>query len=130
MPLIRRFEDINAWQEARKLARRVYAQTTSQGFKKDYGLVDQIRRAAVSVMNNIAEGFESGTRAEFMRFLSLAKRSAAEIQSCLYVALDRGHLQESEFRQAYEQAERTSALIAGFIGYLRRKRVELSDLGT
>lgn len=124
MPLVRRFEDVQAWQEARKLTKRIYERTQDEGFRRDYGLVDQIRRASVSIMNNIVEGFDSISTAEFIRFLGHAKRSGSEVQSCLYVALDQSYLSDSMFTEVYEHVERTRALITGFIRYLRRPRTE------
>ena len=88
MPLISRFEDVLAWQEARKLVKMIYLLTNLGAIGKDFGLRDQIRRAAVSVMTNIAEGFDCDSKAEFGRFLGIARRSAVEVQSLLYTALD------------------------------------------
>src|SRR3989338_8544340 len=121
MPLVKRFEDLQAWQEARSVTQRVYKLTQEPEFRRDYGLVDQVRRASVSVMNNIVEGFDSGSRAEFIKFLGYARRSGSEVQSCLYVALDRGHVTQERFNMAYEEAERARSLIAGFIRYLRSR---------
>lgn len=118
MAAITRFEDIDAWQEARKLSAGVYALTRKQEFSRDYGLKDQIRRAAVSVMSNIAEGFDRGGNREFIQFLYIAKGSVAEVQAQLYVALDVGYLGEDEFRGMYNQAGITAKLIGGFIRYL------------
>ncbi len=120
MSLVKRFEDIEAWQEARKLTQQIYAHTQGDAFRKDYGLVDQIRRAGVSSMNNVVEGFDSGSFAEFAQFLGYARRSASEVQSCLYVAWDQRYLSEDGFNETYKQAEKTRALITGFIRYLRR----------
>jgi four helix bundle protein len=105
MALVRRFEDLAAWQEARKLTAAAYALTADRTFGRDAALIDQIRRAAVSCMNNIAEGFDSGSRSEFRRFLRYAVRSASEVQSCLYVALDRSYVDQAAFSAAYEGAE-------------------------
>ena len=118
MAAITRFEDIDAWQEARKLSAEVYALTRKQEFSRDYGLKDQIRRAAVSVLSNIAEGFDRGGNREFIQFLYIAKGSAAEVQAQLYVALDAGYLGEEEFSRIYNQAGVTAKLIGGFIRYL------------
>ena len=90
MATIQRFEEIEAWQVARELTRSVYECSKSGSFAKDFALRDQIRRAAISVMSNIAEGFERGGNAEFIQFLSIAKGSAAEVETQLYVALDQG----------------------------------------
>jgi len=122
MPLVKRFEDLQAWQEARSVTQRVYKLTQEPEFRRDYGLVDQVRRASVSVMNNIVEGFDSGSSAEFVRFLGYARRSGSEVQSCLYVALDQRYVSQTKFQEMYESVERARSLIAGFIRYLRRGR--------
>ena len=117
---IERFEDIEAWQLARELTRKIYRLTKKPQFSKDYGLKNQIQDAAGSSMHNIAEGFDSETNPEFIRFLRYAKRSCTEVQSELYVALDERYISEEEFNDTYEQAARTRAAIYGFISYLRR----------
>ena len=117
---IEHFEDIEAWQLARELTQKVYRLTKKRDFEKDYGLKRQIQEAAGSAMHNIAEGFDSETHAEFVRFLRYAKRSCTEVQSELYVALDEEYLSQEEFQDAYEQARRTRAAIRGFINYLRK----------
>ena len=117
---IERFEDIEAWQLARELTRKVYRLTKKTRFAKDYGLKRQIQDATGSSMHNIAEGFDSETNAEFMRFLRYAKRSCTEVQSELYVALDEEYITPSEFEDVYEQARRTRAAVRGFINYLKR----------
>lgn len=114
MATISRFEDINAWQEARSLTKMVYATTRRELFAKDYGLRDQIQRASVSAMSNIAEGFDCESKVEFGRFLGIARRSAVEVQSLLYVAMDVGYILPAEFNEHYEQARKTKALIGGF----------------
>ena len=115
---IERFEDIEAWQLARELTRRVYNLTKKPDFARDYGLKGQIQDAAGSTMHNIAEGFDSETNPEFVRFLRYAKRSCTEVQSELYVALDQQYITKSEFQDVYEHAGRTRAAIRGFIKYL------------
>ena len=118
MAKIERFEDIRAWQEARVLAQMVY-ETSGQGaFARDFGLRDQIRDAAGSVMHNIAEGFDAGSDNEFVRFLRYARRSATEIQSQLYIALDQSYISSERFQQVYDKATHVKKLINGFIGYL------------
>jgi four helix bundle protein len=97
MPTIKRFEDLHAWQSARELVRMVYEDTGQKEFSRDFGLKDQIRRAAVSVMSNIAEGFGSGSDAEFVRFLGIARRSDSEVQSQSYVALDLKYISQEHF---------------------------------
>ena len=98
MVLIKRFEDIHGWQEARKLVRQVYSLTRESTFAKDYGLCNQIQRAAVSAMTNIAEGFDCESKKEFARFLGIARRSAVEVQSLLYTALDLTTSQKIPFK--------------------------------
>jgi four helix bundle protein len=117
---IERFEEIEAWQLARELTRKVYCVTNSPVFTKDLGLKRQIQDAAGSSMHNIAEGFDSETNAEFVRFLRYAKRSCSEVQSELYVALDEKYISPEEFKDIYEQAGRTRAAVRGFINYLRK----------
>ena len=117
---ITRFEDIQAWQLARELTRHVYAQTTASPFAKNFGLKDQIQRAAGSIMHNIAEGYDAESNAEFIRFLRYAKRSCSEVQSQLYVARDNDYLTREEFDSLYELTRRTRAAIRGFINYLVR----------
>src|SRR5262245_42999387 len=119
MAEIRRFEDIDAWKSARQLVSDIYTITSKGAFAKDFGLWDQIRRAAVSVMSNIAEGFERGGDKDFTQFLSLAKVSCGEVRSQLYVALDQKYLSEQQSQTISEQTNRTSKLIAGFMRYLR-----------
>jgi four helix bundle protein len=106
---ISRFEDIDAWQDARELAKRVNSRTRCGDSSKDFGLRDQIQRAAGSVMHNIAEGFDSGGDAEFIRFLRYAQRSCAEVQSELYVALDQKYVTVQQFQALFMQTEKVHA---------------------
>jgi four helix bundle protein len=115
---IERFEDIEAWQLARELTRKVYELTEKLKFARDFGLKRQIQEAAGSSMHNIAEGFDSETNPEFVRFLRYAKRSCTEVQSELYVALDQQYITDAEFQDVYDHAGRTRAAIRGFIKYL------------
>ena len=115
---IERFEDIEAWQLARELARKVYDLKKKTEFARDFGLRGQIRDAAGSSMHNIAEGFDSETNPEFVRFLRYAKRSCTEVQSELYMALDQQYITDAEFEDVYDHAGRTRAAIRGFIKYL------------
>lgn len=119
--MIQRFEDIQAWQEARILVKMVYVLTNKELFSKDFGMKDQIRRASVSAMTNIAEGFDCESKLEFARFLGIARRSAVEVQSLLYAALDTGYINQNEFETHYEQARKTKALIGGFKRSLGKK---------
>ena len=121
MTMIQRFEDIQAWQESRKLVRMIYSLTNKELFSKDYGMRDQIQRASVSTMANIAEGFDCQSRVEFARFLGIARRSAVEVQSILYAVLDNGYITQEEFDLHYEQARKAKALIGGFKRSLTNK---------
>ena len=118
MARIEQFEDIDAWKKARELAQAIYEVTSVGEFARDFGLRDQIRRAAVSVMSNIAEGFERSGDKEFRQFLSLAKGSAGEVKAQLYVALDARFLSQEQFDQLYSLATETGRLIGGFMRYL------------
>ncbi len=120
MALIERFEDILGWQEARKLVGEIYQLTNTGALAKDFGLRDQLQRAAVSAMTNIAEGFDCDSQVEFARFLGIARRSAAEVQSLLYAALDIGYIDEKIFQAEYEQARKTKALIGGLKHSLKK----------
>ena len=117
-----RFEDLIAWQKARGLTAAVYGTTATGHFSKDFGLREQIRRAAVSTMSNIAEGFERGSAAEFSRFLSIAKASCAELRSQLYVALDVGYLTEDAFNSLIAQADEVARIIGGLRDSAKRRR--------
>ncbi|MBW2478570.1 MAG: four helix bundle protein [Deltaproteobacteria bacterium] len=115
---IERFEDIEAWQLARELTRKVYTLTKKPKFAQDFGLKRQIQEAAGSSMHNIAEGFDSETNPEFIRFLRYARRSCTEVQSELYVASDQQYITDAKFQDVYDHAGRTRAAIRGFINYL------------
>jgi four helix bundle protein len=115
---IERFEDIEAWQLARELTRKIYDLTKKPKFARDFGLKRQVQEASGSSMHNIAEGFDSETNPEFIRFLRYAKRSCTEVQSELYVALDQQYITDAEFQDVYDHAGRTRAAIRGFIKYL------------
>lgn len=120
MATIKNFEELTAWQKARELAGYVYELTRQDKFSRDFGLRDQIQRAAGSVMHNIAEGFESGSDPEFVRFLKMARRSTGEAQSQLYLALDVGYITEEERQKAYILATEVKRLINGMMTYLRK----------
>jgi len=124
-----RFEDIGAWQRGRELARLIYQITDRDPLARDFGLRDQLRRAAVSVVSNIAEGFERGGTGEFRQFLSQAKGSAGEIRAQLYVALDAGLVSQKEFEAAYALADETGRMIAGLIRYLRQTEMRGQKYG-
>jgi len=114
---IERFEDIEGWKSARELCKMIYKITAD--FGHNYGLKDQIQRAAVSIMANIAEGFDTGSHLEFKRFLVFSMRSASEVHSHLYVALDQQYISEEEFRLIYRKIVENKNLIYGFIRYLK-----------
>ena len=119
MKRIEKFEDIIAWQKARVLTKEIYKCTQMGGFARDYGLKDQIQRASVSTMANVAEGFERGGDKEFTQFLSTSKGSCGEVKAHPYVALDQGYLTSASFDQLYGQASEVSRLLSGFMTYLR-----------
>lgn len=116
---IRRFEDSTAWQSARELVKLIYNLSRRDPFRSDLGLRDQIQRAAVSVMSNIAEGFERGSNKEFIQFLYQAKSSAGEVRSQLYVALDAGYMSQEEFDACLQLCAKTSSKISNLIEYLK-----------
>ena len=118
MAKLERFEDIEAWRKARELTKAVYYVTADGAFAKDFGLRDQIRRAAVSILSNIAEGFERSRDRELLHFLSIAKGSCGEVRAQLYVALDQAYIREGQFRELTEQATEVSRLLSGFMKYL------------
>ena len=122
MPLIQRFEDIKGWQEARTLVKKIYQITKVLPFSRDFGLVDQIQRASVSVMANIAEGFDCDSPLEFARFLGIARRSIVEVQSLLYVALDAGYISAEAFQDIYQQANKTKGLVGALKHSLKNTR--------
>lgn len=119
MGTVKKFEELDAWQTGRALSNRVYDLTDDDPFASDFGLRDQIRRAAVSVMSNIAEGFNSRTQKRFIDYLGRARGSAAEVQSQLYLARDRGYISKEQFQIAYDLADTASRQIHGLIRYLK-----------
>ena len=120
MATFKRFEDILAWQKAREITNQVYKGTTAGTFSKDFGLRDQLRRASVSIMANIAEGFGRRSDKEFANFLNIAHGSAAECQSHLYVALDLEYLKKEEFDRLYKAFDECSRMIIGLSHHLRK----------
>ena len=120
MSTIKNFEDLKAWQKAREVEGCVCSLTRKQKFSRDFGLCNQIQEAAGSSMHNIAEGFETGYDLEFIRFLKMARRSAGEVQSELYLALDAGYITQDELKKAYDLAVEAKKLINGMISYLSR----------
>lgn len=122
MAAIKQFEDIQAWQQARELVREVYKTCAEGRLSKDFGLRDQLCRAAVSSMSNVAEGFAKKSDRDFAHFLDIAKGSITEVQSLLYVALDVGYIEESEFEKLRKRTEETASLISGLTSYLRKRQ--------
>lgn len=112
---ITRFEDLECWQEARNIVNSVYRVCRVNGFKRDYSLIDQVKRAAISIMANIAEGFSRKGNKEFIQFLFIAKSSASELQSHLYIALDQGYLDKAKFDELYEEIDKVQRMISNFI---------------
>jgi four helix bundle protein len=129
---IRKFEDLIAWQRARELTQKVYQITEDGAFAKDFGLRDQIFRSSVSIMSNLAEGFERGKRTEFHQCLSVAKSSCAELQSHLYVALDARYFDQSVFRSLMNLAEEVANIIGGLRSAVQkqRDRTKAQELGS
>ncbi len=119
---IDRFEDLIAWQKARRLTQGIYEATRQGSFAGDFGLAGQIQRSAVSIMSNIAEGFERGGRGEFHQFLTVAKASCAEVRSHLYVALDIGYVNRMTFDGLLAQAEEVARIIGGLRSSVARQR--------
>ncbi len=119
---VERFEDLVAWQKARVLTREIYRVTHEERFARDYGLVSQMQRAAVSIMSNLAEGFERGTNGEFHRFLYVAKGSCAELRSQLYVARDIGYLGAGDFDRLLAQAEEVGRIVGGLRSAIEHRR--------
>jgi len=118
---VQRFEELEAWQIARELANQVYEITKQESVCRDFGFVDQIRRAAISIMNNIAEGFERGSNKDFVRFLFIARGSAGEVRSLLYLGLDQGYLTNSEFSECRDLCIRSGQIIWALIKGLRKR---------
>ncbi len=120
MATIKRFEDIESWQLARRLTKEIYTVSKRNGFEKDFGLQNQIRRASVSILSNIAEGFERNGNKEFLQFLSVAKGSAGEVRAQLYVALDQEYIDQQTFDSLVALTENISKKINGLMFYLRQ----------
>lgn len=120
---VQRFEDLVAWQVARELTSDIYNATRQGAFSRDHGLADQMRRAAVSVMSNIAEGFERESLAERLHFYVVAKASCAELRSQLYVALDAGYLDQPTFDALQAKSDRAARLLSGLRTAIRRNEV-------
>ena len=115
---ITRFENLDCWQNARDVANRVYRACNANEFKREYNLIGQIKGAAASIMANIAEGFSRRGNKEFIQFLFVAKSSAAELQSHLYIALDQEYINRQQFDELYEEIDKVQRQISNFIKYL------------
>ncbi len=122
MSKVERFEKLIAWQKSRELTQAIYAVTNNGAFSKDFGLRDQIRRASVSIMSNIAEGFGRGSMNEFHQFLVVSKASCAEVQSQLYVALDVGYVDEITFKKLHDKANEVGRIISALRTSVDRQR--------
>jgi four helix bundle protein len=123
MPTYSSFEDLPVWKSAKELAILVYKITSKGKLSKDYGLKDQIQRAAVSVSSNIAEGFERGTKQELIQFLYIARGSCGELRSQLFIAKEIGYLDNKEFEESYTAMRELSKQINGFIEYLKTTNI-------
>jgi four helix bundle protein len=121
---IEKFEDLIAWQKARELTKNIYRVTKLGELSRDFGLRDQIRKSSVSIMSNIAEGFERGGRSEFHQFLVIAKGSCAELRSQLYVALDADYIDMKTFQNVYALAEETKRVISGLRAAVYRQKAK------
>jgi four helix bundle protein len=121
---VEKFEQLIAWQKARVLTRDVYAATKEKNFARDFGLTGQMQRAAVSVMSNIAEGFERNKSTEFHQFLCMAKGSCGELRSQVYVAYDVGYLDESRFRDLLTKCEEVGRITGALRASVERRRNE------
>lgn len=124
MGTFQRFEEIEAWQKARELTDQIYTSSNQGLFSKDYSLRDQIRRASVSIMSNIAEGFERNGTGEFIHFLSMAKGSSGEVKAQLYVALDQDYINRETFNNLYSLAAEVGRIIGGLMHYLQQSGVK------
>ena len=118
------FEDLNVYKQAQVLTNRIYEITRQVSFSRDYGLVDQIRRASVSIMSNIAEGFERGTNAEFIQFLFIAKGSCGEVRAQLTIAFDQKYIDENTYKNFVDQCRRISGMLGNLITYLKSSRLK------
>jgi four helix bundle protein len=124
MATFQRFEDIVVWQKSRELTREIYRISKQGPFSKDFGLQDQIRRASMSIMSNIAEGFERSGSGEFMQFLAIAKGSTGEVKSQLYVAIDQEYLDKKTFDKLFTVVTEISKMLAALMSYMRTSKVK------
>lgn len=124
MAKIEKFEDIESWKLAREITSLIYEASGREKFSRDFALVNQIRRASISVLSNIAEGFERSGNKEFLQFLAIAKGSCREVRAQLYVALDQKYIEENEFRRISNKLTEASRLISGLIKYLQQTELK------
>jgi four helix bundle protein len=124
MPTIERFEEIEAWKKARELTNKIYSVSSQGAFLKDYGLREQIRRACISIMSNIAEGFERGGTGEFLQFLGIAKGSTGEVRTHLYIGFDQGYISEEKFNELYNLSAEIGSMIGRLMNYLRKTKIK------
>jgi len=127
---VKQFEDLEVWQEARRLTQAIYRLTKADRFSKDFALRDQIQRAAVSIMSNIAKGFERGGNQEFIQFLYVAKASCGEVRSQLYVAFDQDYISKTDSEKSIVAFRRLSGMIGNLINYLRRSGMKGSKFNS
>ena len=118
------FEDLHIYQRARELANAIYTVTKGNEFRKDFGLIDQIRRAAVSILSNVAEGFERGSKTEFIHFLYIAKASCGEVRAQLQISRDQNYIAEAEYGRLYELCKQISGMISNFIAHLQTSKYQ------
>ncbi len=118
------FEEIEAWKNAREITKQIYEISSSERFSRDFALVNQMRRAAISIVSNIAEGFERNGDKEFIQFLTIAKGSCGEVRAQLYVALDQQYLDDALFAQIKLKLIETSRMISGLIKYLKQSELK------
>jgi len=122
LPTVKSFEDLTVWKDARKFTNKIYNLTNKFPKEELYGLTSQIRRATVSIMSNIAEGFDRRSDKEFSNFLSIARASAAEVQNDLYIALDLNYISQTEFNELYQEAKKIAKQINGLMTYLKSSK--------
>ena len=121
---IKKFEDLESWKKARSLTNKVYEATAQGGFSRDFGLKDQIRRASISILSNIGEGFERSGDKEFLQFLAVAKGSCGEVRSQLYIAVDQGYLTQDLFEGLVDRAGEIGRMISGLMKYLQKSELK------
>ncbi len=124
MAIAKKFEDLEVWIVAKDTSVMIYKITENENLRKDFGLKDQIRRASISVISNIAEGFERNGNKEFIQFLSIAKGSAGEVRAQLYIIKELNFINEEEFVLLYEKVTQVSKMLSGFINYLKQSELK------